>query len=283
MKRGFKPHFLMDDEVMYGINLSIEGWAEHEWGISRIEQAFSIDADEAILGPYRYKVQSFPKETCVFEKIPDGAILLFDEERYGKTTASEHIHSRYPSECLPRKTYPDPTLGAGWSDHDFCVVTVRSPMKITYLKEVYEALKRKDAAIWVQRDYHNSDESGLCIIILSCLPTPIQNLVLEEHIDDRTLLGLHKEVCDKLHLYEKLCNLGFRTLNLSPRLSRKEDGTDFPIVYFICPYGDLKARWGRITIEELLAFIDGDSTIMYREEENNAIIRSDVGRPTQND
>lgn len=280
MKRGFKPHFLMDEEVMYGINLSIERWAEHEWGISRIERAFSIDTDESILGPYRYKVQNFPTETCVFEKIPNGAILLFDEERYEETTTSEYIQRH--CECLPHDTHPDPTLGAGWSGRDFCIVTVRSPTKVTYLREIYDALIRLDAAIWIQRDYHNSDESGLCIIILSRLPITIQNLILEDHIENRFVLKHHKDICNKLSIYETLNKLNFQIVNFNPCISRTEDNTKYPIVYFISSYNP-KVRWGRITIEELLAFIDGDNTIMYKEEENNAIIRSDVGRPTQND
>lgn len=294
MRRGHDNGWLKDDMGrLVAVNLGADFTAEHEWGIKGIQQSFGISADLNVFGIQRRAITAIPQpkksyitagemtETICYRewglknrKNPPGAALIFD--RHGN--AERHInildgslkvkHSGSMSEIYlpefnPRweksKTAEDPyyTFSTAWDEGSFGI-HVKGLGNVNQLREIWEALQKKDLGIWTGGG-HVFQRAGLVLGIISrCRPQDLETMRAADE-GDSTL----KKASEDIGIHKELTAKGKQWFALSPKWAKgfKDMVTAFPVVYWLNPYHQDKDNYGYFTVEQLKEWGDGKGDI----------------------
>lgn len=156
--------FQTKHDKLIGINLGADYVAEHEWGIEDINRMLGIDKESGV-GLDRRKVTKDTPFLFWFEKtIAKKKYVGFAMYRF-----YEGVEEWSPRDGF----YSTKDFHAGWSkDGFYCLTEADYKKSADYLKEIHDALKNKNACVWLGGGgvFQNS---GLCIGIVDKMPQEI--------------------------------------------------------------------------------------------------------------
>lgn len=257
MRKGEKPEIVVsEDGAVFGVNLSADFCAEHEWGIKRLMGDFGITDDIAQYGMVRRKITICPKTIAWVE-------YTKEKEKYAGFIFREYFYDEKPSRAAsestelyiykpfrPRKDEKPRTLAAAWSESDFAVVST-DPAQIAQLKEIFNEFARLNIVIMIgARELFGN--GGLIIGIADRIP---QKYVDMWYAADKDWHEIRKEV-EASGIEELLKKAGKRYYALSPR--RQKDGT---IHFWLNPMEQDKNNYGWFTYEALKLWALGEGPI----------------------
>lgn len=260
-----------------GVNLGWDFTSEHEWGIYGIQRAFGIPgkperrhgigelAQSDLVGADVRTVTSVPKG-LKFLDFNDVVFLTFSDY-YGHGEPSEDELRRMIG--VYRET---DDLTTAWCESSFgiCLKKVADimPTRVMILGQIYDALQKKDAMIFIGGRSNPFGNSGLIIAIRSRVPDDALQKMKEADEDYLDLMDAVEKVERDTSLKAKLKAAGKKYFALSPRWAKNikstNDGklqTTYPVVFWLNPYEQRKNNFGYYTVEQLLEWVDGKGPI----------------------
>ncbi|MBI3631867.1 MAG: hypothetical protein HY225_00245 [Candidatus Vogelbacteria bacterium] len=288
MRRGTNPSFVtLEDGSVIGVELGSDFCSEHEHGILKLQRALSV--------PLRYTGEFGPREwpdtvarkpKNLLEKVASLFGASFEEsidEYFGVTKgrtitrvdsdclmfAEGSTHSRlifdsrlclsgYERNPFRYNIQGDPEdLAASWDESSFGIVV--SNKHLTFLRELFEAFKRLDVAIFLGRGA-TVLSTGFFILISSKCPKDI-----DENFKkcDASSYKLQKAV-KASGIREKLKEAGCEYFALSPKW---KDGKEEEITYWLNPYDQRGNNYGHFSEADLLDWTVGKGKIPMTKEQ----------------
>lgn len=266
MRTGNKPMWLQKDNRFYGVSLGSDYCAEHEWGIKGLRETFPDNSAETI-GLEGRRIAEFNPDDWFLKKSSDedSAILLFGRYWYRKNrdemTFKEHLgyltHSLTPSLA----EHNEDKIAAAWDEKEFGLL-VKGKNNIKKLEQILEAAQTLDLACWLGGGgvFQNA---GLILGIISKTPNEHKQEMKKADQENNKFKALVKKVEEETQITEKVKQYGLKFFALSPRRKARGEKTKYPITYWLNPseyksYGQGNMKFGIVTIEELLDFINGN-------------------------
>lgn len=288
MRRGMKPGFVVDEQqVFMGACLSSDHCAEHEWGISKMKDAFGVDP-EAAPGIARRKVSQAVTEYYAFGKgyVEAPTVKLYKDSKYVLLLGN----ARYPVESIDQRLEQGQTLSqiidddnpmreltpgfqddwemsAAWDEGEWGIL---APAKYTaYVEELYKHFQECNILIMMTGGgvFQNA---GLTFAIADRFPEELANEWKEADESMMRLEARHQELGiedllkatrqEGLNGYSD--KIGCYWHALSPRW--KDDSeieTNYDIVYWLNPYDQQNNYFGWVTIEDLELWAQGRGKI----------------------
>ena len=267
-----------DGGELIGVNLGWDHTAEHEWGLGRIENEFGLPK-----GPSRSlfkRVVGLNARTI--SKVPTGLKLIFDPKR-NYTYLVYMPHYRWPKDGdMPKylddvmEIYRDVDVAAAWSGGsgggDFGV-RVKTDDERGYLQEIYNALQKKDAVIFLSGRNNPFANSGLVIAIKSAVPKDIAEGFAKADIDRMDLVDAAKAT----GIHDRLEKARRKYYALSPAwassIKSTKDGevkTAHKVIFFLNPQDQRAYDCGWYTVEQLDMWVKGEGPIVMNKKSKSA-------------
>jgi len=282
MRRAHENDFLMDGDTFVGINLGADFTAEHEWGIRDLREMFGMDSNKK--GIDKRSATIYPEGSVFFKKGKKHSVLICDDhisssysthfkdylngEKFSKELEKGQIQSLELTIYKPYRDDQEPqTLATSWDKGSFGILVTKD--RSDELESLYEAIKKKDVAIWLGGSGNPFQNSGLVVIIRSRCPEHGVKTMLEADIDAEKL-----EKADlKTGIKEKLKKAGKGYFACSPAWSstikstrRGEIKTKYDVIYFLNPMEQRIYNFGWFTVEDLEAWIKDEGPIPMKKE-----------------
>lgn len=276
MRTGFNSEFLKDENGrVIAVNLGSDYCAEHEWGIASLRKLLGVADDEKIFGIERRRIT----------RVSEGEVLFLDEpqrKKRGTTTlmvacgvnfyvqggkppyAIQPIRSRWNRETQKSETLEYAPLTCAWSESDLGI-HAETPEDRENLREIYQAMVRGDAALWLGGG-EVFENAGLIIGIISRIP--------EKHKETMRLMDedhyRRKQAAASTGIEEKLKKAGKRWFALSPRWSHgiksTNQSTRHSVVFWLNPMDQHLNNSGWFSVEDLEQWIEGKGPIPKTKE-----------------
>jgi len=278
MRKGYDHKVLEIDGVFWGFCLGADFTSEHEWGIKGLYRSFGIPEETKKLGVKSCKASFFPEDEIHFKEDGKEAVLVL--RRCMRYCSADFLklwdEGSVEDVCkvLAELYYSgggfggddkDPDLSTAWSENDFGI-RVRGDKKIAQLKELYEAMKKKNICFLFLGGYLIGN-AGLCICIADKVPEELNQQMIEKQKEDRKLKKADEKTDAKSHLKMILANAGKQYFALSPRWSPKgRNKTKYDITYLLNPMGQDKYKWGEFTVEELLQWAEDKGPVIMKKK-----------------
>jgi hypothetical protein len=272
MRRGNKPTFIYDGELLVGVNLGADFCAEHEWGIESLKAAFGIPSDDLIWGIAARQVTVAVKEIQWMAFNHKWYVSSFDVQRgRAEKVGDMKLHSEgftYP--CHDWFTPEQNTkyfaqnseingigLRGAWSGQDFAAVSTEAE-DIENLREIYAAFEKMNIVLTFGACMAAFDNAGLIIAIADRIPEPVCKMWFDA---DRDAYLLQKEF-KATRIEELLLKAGKKFLSLRPR--RQPDGG---LQFWLNPYDQDKTNFGWFTLDDLKAWAEDKGPIPMTPEQ----------------
>ena len=241
-----------------GINLGYDFCAEHERGIGSIKETFGIPGVTGDkVGADARTVTRVPDELKFFENLGGYAYLLL-------TPAFRYLEeSEFTAEQFDKllEVRRDEEFSTAWDDRGFGIRMKNDALTLgaTVLGQIYEALTKRDAMIFLSGSNNPFAGNGLVLAIRSRVPEDLLTQ-MKEADDDHLNLVKAAEATD---IKEKLRAAGKRYFALSPRWKSADEAaeSEHPVVFWLNPMEQQENNFGWFTVEQLLEWIDGKGPI----------------------
>ena len=281
MRRGSNPSFMTENDTFIGIHLGADFCAEHEWGIDGIKKLFGMSTEKTYkpFGIERRRIKEFNTECVYFHQDGNFAVLLVDGileytikdirkagsfKAWLRKTSCDGIHME------------DQELVTAWSEGDIGIA-VQGQENVTKLEQLYEAMKKKDVAIFIGGSDGIISNAGLNMMIVSAIP--------KESLDaakrtDKDAFNLVK-AAEKTGIKKKIDEANKGTIGfdkpvgyyaLSPRWAKDvtvKSRTKYPVVFWLNPQNQKENNFGWFTVEELEQWIHGKGPIPGKNKTKN--------------
>jgi len=295
MRRGHDNEFLFTSDLntterdpkkrkkygtFLGVNLGADFCSKHEWGIQEIDTFFKRDkithkignsCGEAKIGRYGCV------EGVIFavSKDEEVAVLLYDDycskkffeklkEPMTAKQLKDHVKNRF-RELYLSKNWDDQasseTLATAWDSKSFGIMVERQDkngLQIEWLRQIYEAFKTGDIAIWLGGGgvFQNA---GPCIAIYSHLPQEVIKK-WKDHYEDMQKL---KEEAEATGIEKKLREAGKKWFALSPKWAKdfKDVKSVYSVIFWLNPMEQDRNDYGWMTVEDLEDWIQNKGKI----------------------
>jgi len=310
MRRAPNVHFIENGSgKLCGVRLEADFVSEHEMGIGKIENAFAIPYDniEKYPGIERRSVKCLPGDHAFrFVDWGEKALLFYtdmldiwyggfmgrDEERIADIEKSFESYKnwkdrKYFDEAIPYKLtgeytgLSDDGLCGAWDGSGFCVFGY-GKQAVKYLKDIYEAITKKNAAIFLGKSSNNPFENaGLNVMILSALPHDFIDMMKDSDLDHIALMEAHhkSDITNKLKKafkehgteskfgvdYMRQGNYSF-WMALSPAWQDKDDHSK-GIQWWLNPQNQKDNNFGWYNEEQLMLWPEGKGPVPMTEEQ----------------
>lgn len=261
-----------------GINLGADFCSEHEWGIKDIDWHLNRDKiTHKIAGPVgepeNKKRWSNPGMIFAVSQDDEAAVLIFNDHWNNEyiqnlkapMTASQlrELVGKHTSRELRLPSDGGNFLGTAWDDGSFGIL-VDGKDFVALLREIHEAFKTGDIAIWLGGGgvFRNA---GLCIAIYSRLPKDVIQM-WKDHYEDMQNL---KAAAEATGIEEKLKKAGKKWFALSPKWAKnfKDVKSKYPVIYWLNPYDQNRINFGWFTVEDLEQWVEDKGPIPMTQEQ----------------
>lgn len=245
------------------LNLGADYCAEHEWGIKKLKESFGIqDNDISVYGIDKRRISEVPENLYY---LVEGNISILTMRSYWQKPEVLTVKALKSQELYDRNP-----LNTAWDEGSFGVL-VKGKDDQKKLETLYEAIQRKDAAIWLGggQVFQNA---GLCIGIVSNLPKAALNAMKAKDEDYHKLqiaseaTGIKKKIDDLNHghkgvrggIFDAPC--GYFALSPAWIKGDKKD-TRYNVMYWLNPMKQQENNFGWFTVEELELWMEGKGPI----------------------
>jgi hypothetical protein len=264
---------------LIGLSLGYDHCAEHEMGIDSLRNNFEIPTRSRkrtlilkkvveIAGAEARTITQIPDGLHFFESVGGAAYLVFNP--------IITMRERWTEESLLHwlRVYDrDEEFSAAWSSRDFGVRMKNSPSQSAsgtmILGQIYEAMKRKDAMLYLTGGGPFGG-AGLLICIRSHLSQETIGAMLAA---DRNALDIADEVEkieSEVKLKARLMEAEKKYYVLSPTRPHESEAanTAYKLIFWLNPHDRMRyhSRW--CTVEELLEWV----------EDKGPIVRTELGK-----
>ncbi|MDO8407687.1 MAG: hypothetical protein Q7S95_00410 [bacterium] len=292
MRRSFKDTKCLTTDIVegpngptggqvIGINLGWDFVAEHEWGIEGLQRTFGISGKperkrddtgavvKDLVGADIRTVTKVPAELKFFENLGGYAYMLCSS-RFAFRWNEKDATAKHFNEMMRLFPGEKGELAAAWSGGDFGVRMKNDALKLgaTVLGQIYEALEKKDAMIFLAGGGNPFSNRGLYLTIRSRVPEDTLQQMKEADEGYLNLMDAVERVEAETGLKEKLKTTGKRYFALSPcwaaSITSTKDGemkTVHPVVFFLNPMEQQQNNFGWYTVEQLLEWAEGKGPI----------------------
>lgn len=280
MRRGHDNNWLEDDnKQMVAINLGADFTAEHEWGIKDLYQTLGVKNDEKVMGIERYRVCN-PKmdNIVVIEENKNNAALICLQYQFDmKYLVGQTLDKMFHGEL----NIGDGELATAWDGKTFGI-RVKRPVNIKRIKRLYDAIKNKEAAVWLGGGGGVFQNAGLCVGIINAIPEQMKEQMKTAHVDRKNLedasaaTGIKQKIDALNEAYQKK-NPGYPYhipcgyFALSPSWMHKDQQSDHPVIYWLNPREQQKNHHGWYTVEELEQWMKGEGPIIEKAKEKKSV------------
>jgi hypothetical protein len=245
MRQGRDNEILMVDGKLIGVNLGADHTAEHEWGIKDICQYYCID--DSAMGLGKRIITNGPGT------INGGYFRFVEDEPINKKGKWSGMYlDRYSKEFyVGNYVYANSDFVTCWDSKSFAAIST-DKTKVSQLKEIFEAFKSNDIAIWLGGGgvFKNA---GLCIGIASRIPKQATDAWLAK---DQEALEL-KELMHQSGIEEHLKNAGKAWFALSPSFNK-----DRELIIWLNPMGQDRYNSMWCTVEDLKQWAEDKGPVM---------------------
>ncbi len=206
--------YLSRNAKFYGINLGWDFVSEHEWGIKDIQEAFGIRNKLEVYGLEKRLIRELPFRNSLkwwnyVAICQHDDCLLNNEMRMACSSSRSAFGILYNAPDKPPAFTGE--ICTGWSENSFAI-WIRDGSYNSKVMDIYHAILRRDAAIYVGRDDVPFSAHGLNIVIASQAP---QELWMALEAEDRATHLLDQEV-ERTGIRDQLKAKGIGGLKLRP-------------------------------------------------------------------
>ena len=270
----------------WGVVLAGDYTAEHEHGITSLLSRFGIEEKGIMLegrsmadGGRELKIVSGSKTETHFVPAPTAK----NSNRQARKKAVSKIdglstygHHEKLSDILDRNMRYDfeKDITGAWDNRDFSLVAWTKEAK-TFLKDLVDAFAAGDVAMWLGSAGNNPfARDGLVIAIASRIPEK-GKATLNERDDNARLLTEAVEKTGIKDLLRKAVEQGkiqsqpwleYPWHALGPAWTRPEDGSKYPVKFFLNPGNQALYNHGWFTVEQLKEWAKGKGPVIKQKE-----------------
>ena len=282
MRRGHNNGWLEDDnKQMVAINLGADFTAEHEWGIKELHETLGVKNDENVMGIERYRVRKPNMDTIVLieENKNNAALVCLRYASDVKYLAGQKLEKMFHGEL---SIYREDELATAWDGSTFGI-RVKKPVNIKRLQRLYDAIQKKEAAVWLGGGgvFQNA---GLCVGIINAIPEHLKEQMKAAHVDRDKLekasvaTGIKQKIDALNEAYRQKHKDDFRAAwdmpcgyyALSPAWLHNDQKSAYPVTYWLNPREQQKNHYGWYTVEELEQWMEGKGPIIEKAKEKAA-------------
>lgn len=251
-----------------GVNLGADYCAEHEWGITKLQDILGIVNNPSIFGIEKRIINNF--SGVLFE----GNRLIIDSE-WKLEWYREKKNSYSNIKCLNNK------LTAYWDGESLAIAV--PDFDKDKLKLIADAIYNRDCAIW-RGGGGIFENPGLCLGIVSRIPQEYKSRMFESDQDAWKLSQTSEAtgIKSKIDKYNddwrksREVETGSRCFEsprcgyyaLSPAWNIQNRKTKYKVIYWLNPYHQDTNNYGWYTVEELEKWILGEGPIPKKETSN---------------
>lgn len=205
MRSGSEPKILTaDDGRTFGVCLSSDHCAEHEWGIDEIRRAFGMSSDDFGVDRRRVRVKPDGLRWATWSDGSEGFALQSVREwdnspapstrglNFRLAHVGPEIYKSGPKKGKPKPgpgIYEERGIAAAWDERSFAVRGKGDD--IARLREVFDALTALDAAIWIYGGGPFGGH-GLLIAIASRIPEDGARQMYEADRERHEVMEYHR-------------------------------------------------------------------------------------------
>lgn len=269
MRRG-QDNAWMEDEnkQMIACNLGADFTAEHEFGIKDLFQTLGVSNDEGIVGIERYRIRDPKMDQIAFiEENKNRAALICLKYQCDMKYLAEQKLDNY---CHGELSFwpKDKELTTAWDGNSFGI-RVQRPVNIKRIKRLYEAIKNKNAAVWLGGG-HVFQNAGLVIGIIDAIPINLKQKMHDAHVDTKRLYdaseatGIVQKI-DAINECKGNFNVEWETplgyYSLKPGWINDKSKSKYPVMFWLNPREQEKNQSGWYTVEQLEQWIKGEGPV----------------------
>lgn len=233
------------DNKVVAVSFGAGGCAEHEWGIKELREDFGLpDPSPEAIGLARRATTAVPDHMSWQDAGKKGSGIYCPKRPWRGDPPSKPDLSRYNAS----------PLYTAWDASSFAVYST-DKKTIADLKEVFDTLQQRNAAIWLGGGSNTFSYPGLVVAIASRLPDDVLRAWEEA---DTTAIKL-KEAALATGIEAKLKAAGLGYFALSPRFAK--DGS---LSFWLNPYEQRIHESGWMTLQDLEDWILGKGKCMKK-------------------
>ncbi len=281
MRRGNEPFMLTsEDDTFLGVNLSVDFTAEHEWGIDDLKRLFGMSAERSYkpFGMKRHRIKECNTDCVLFREEGKFAILIVDSPMRYTTESIDKVSSL--KAWLNKANWDglhmdEQELVAAWSGRDLGIA-VQGKENVLKLKQLYEAMQKKDAVIFLGGRSGPIGNAGLNLCILSAIPQEYLDSMKNGDIDLYKMVKAAEKtgIKKKIDEYNSKSDDNYKMLvscwkphgymALSPRWANEDEKerTKYDVVFWLNPYNQDIHNFGWFTVEELEQWLEDEGPIL---------------------
>lgn len=281
MRLSYRGGPLTDNEGKFiAWNLGADYCAEHEWGIVKLKKLLGIGSKEKIFSIYERKVFGIERrritkadpDTIYYNEVKNRAVLIVgDEVKFERSYNGEEGLKKIADRFKPYRSYSDyksrkyttkPTTA--WDQGAF-IIHVEGKEHKEYLRELYEAIKSGDAALWLGGG-GVFENAGLVVGIISRIPKDAATLMYDR---DKEQYELERDA-KKTGIENRLRKAGKGWHALSPgRLlkstKRGEVKSKYNVMFWLNPMDQQQNNYGWFTVEQLDQWAKDEGPIIKKD------------------
>lgn len=261
MRRGMDPKFIYteDGKTLLAVDLGFDFTAEHECGISGIQEAFGIKNQIDVYGMAKRKINTIPQNLTFLKKNNTEAGFVYGcygqpDQIFGHEELHLHPADKYYKTAI--------TLAAAWSDRDFAVVS-DDKIQRELLLDFHQHFEAKNIFIMLAGGHMWLKRAGLVIGIADRLPKETvdewkkADKARHQIRDEFEATGIEKLLKEKSKGYYAL----------RPEYDKK-DGS---LVFWLNPTEQHLNNSGWFKLDDLKEWAEGKGKIPKNEEQKKAI------------
>lgn len=259
MRRSPKVHWHVNADF-FGVSLGADFVAEHEWGIKNLTDALGIKKEG--LGIEKRRVTNGE----IVHMLGDDNLYV-TARCYGQKKTVEELNA------VNEWSFRNEETVAAWDEEGFLIRTKTEQGK---LKELYEALKNGNAAVWLGGGKF-LENAGLNVCIIDKVPAHLKELMQNSDEDSRKLkeeaekTGIKKKIDEKNDAWRKYKEVECgRTVYeqpphgyyaLSPAWINVTRKSKHKVMFWLNPANQGKNNYGWFTVEELELWLQNKGPI----------------------
>lgn len=270
MRRGSSSGWLEHEGKLIAVNLGADFCAEHEWGIKGLKQALGVNDDPNTLGIERFRItRTNPAGMQLVEQGKNEAALILIEASHFKWLLGKKLDEMFNGEA---RIHREDDFAAAWCEDSFSI-HVKKAENINKLKRIEQAIRNRDAALWLGGG-HVFQNAGLVIGIISEIPVHLKQEMYNAHVEANKL----KVASDATGIVAKIdaLNEKWRETNrgsiyppcgyyaLRPSWINGDNPSKYSVMYWLNPQEQQKNKYGWYTVEDLELWLEGKGPVVER-------------------
>lgn len=266
MRRASNGDWLMEGDVLVGINLGSDFCAEHEWGIEDLKSTLGVVCEG--YGIERRRARK-PDKNCIALKTEGDTLNLIVQRKFSlKYTLENSLDKNSEWKFYDNKNQ----MTTAWNENGF-IVRVRGEENFKKLQKIHEELLKGNVAIWLGGGgvFQNA---GLCLAIVDNVSAENKKTMFDGDTSKENLKKAAEETGIKSKIdaankeYKRSYDSPWGYFALSPSWANEDrkEKTKYPVIFWLNPMHQDTNNSGWFTVEELEQWLDGKGPVIKKKK-----------------